>query len=131
MKVYKGTLCAAETVAIKCIRIADGSSSDINIYEESGTESRTIKLASNTTIPTETDGNDSTEYMDSQMLSSESLDRIHGVKVELNGGISSVQDLKMTPLGHIMREIALLKGFRSQHIVGFLGACILEREVKL
>lgn len=44
----------------------------------------------------------------------------------------SFSDMKaIEPSEKVLREVALLKACRSQHVVSFLGACFLQNEVRL
>ena len=110
-KVYSAKLFGSERVAVKCIQPSELHST--HHYSSSSSS--------------QTDGRDlipRASHQSSHGVTDSALATRSSQSVMLKSSASS-------PSNQVLREIALLKACRSQHVVSFMGACFLDGEVQL
>ena len=108
-KVYSAKLFDSERVAVKCIQRDDLESMHLAITSTGGSGRDLVQHKSDTVQSSETDvPSGSGASPPSQSVSK-----------------------SVGPSNQVLREIALLKACRSQHVVSFMGACFLDGEVQL
>jgi hypothetical protein len=153
LQVYKAMLHGTEPVAVKCMRVTESmesnESSDHSLATLSasaqGDKRNSTSHNVSSTPREQTSSSDATHAGNipsssrhSDPYSAEgSTGSPRGIGAEV--GAALVRAAKVyrqggqaeTPEYRVLREIALLKGFRSQYIVAFHGACFQAREVML
>lgn len=138
-------------MAVKCVAMAYGNAGDINGRFidpieisgggiESSNESdscggsRLEKLGTSESSINKEKNNSVTPSLPLQASKAHSANSSqkdeNGLCLDLQTIRSQFPCIDTMPVQGAMREISLLKGFRSQHIVSFLGACIMENEVR-
>jgi len=107
-KVYSAKLFDSERVAVKCIQRDDLETMHLALASAAGSGRDLVRKKSDTTQSDEAYASGSVASQSSPFVSK-----------------------SISPSNQVLREIALLKACRSQHVVSFMGACFLDGEVQL
>jgi serine/threonine protein kinase len=124
-KVYSAKLFGSERVAVKCIQPCD-----LHSTLQHSSSSSSSQIDGRDLIPRASDQS-SHGVTDSALATRSSQSVIPNSSASNPSKQSQSVSKSVGPSKQVLREIALLKACRSQHIVSFMGACFLDGEVQL